>query len=100
MSGQCVLNGLYTEPIPEELTNLNTLEGHFIQRAKCFQSILRLGTYTGEVPIYNSLKAVKGTMFFLPLPLQNTLDRLDEAVSKHSFHLIIYLCYQILSSTS
>ena len=39
---------------------------------------MRLGTYTGKVPIYNSLKAVKGTMFFLPLPLQNTLDRLDE----------------------
>ena len=25
------------------------------------------------------MKAVKGTMFFFPLPLQSTLDRLDEA---------------------
>ena len=57
---------------------MNTLESQFIQRAKCFQTILRLGTYTGKVPIYNSLKAVKGNVFFLPLPLQNTLDRLDE----------------------
>ena len=39
---------------------------------------MRLGTYTGKVPIYNSLKAVKGNVFFLPLPLQNTLDQLDK----------------------
>ena len=76
---RCLLNGLYTEPVPEELANLSPLENQFIQRAKCFQTVVRLGTYTGKVPIYNRLKAVKGTMFFLPLPLQNTLDRLDEA---------------------
>ena len=76
--GRCVLNGLFTEPCPEELLNLNALESQFIQRAKCFQTVVRLGTYSGKVPIYNSLKAIKGTMFFLPLPLQNTLDRLDE----------------------
>ena len=46
---------------------------------------VRLGTYTGKAPIYNSLKAVKGIMFFLPLPLQNTLDRLDEAGFKAKF---------------
>ena len=76
--GRCVLNSLYTEPLPKELSSLNTLESQLIQQAKCFQTIVRLGTYTGKVPIYNSLKAVKGTMFFLPLPLQNTLDCLDE----------------------
>ena len=31
------------------------------------------------------MKAVKGTMFFLPLPLQNTLDRLDEAGFRAQF---------------
>ena len=56
--GRCVLNGLYTEPVPEELSNLNMLESQFIQRAKCFQTIVRLGTYTGKVPVYNSLKAI------------------------------------------
>ena len=30
------------------------------------------------MPIYNSLKACKGTMFFLPLPLNKTLETLDE----------------------
>jgi len=85
MPGWCVLNGLYTEPIPEELANLNTLESQFIQRAKYFQTVVRLFYYTGKVPIYNSLKAVKGTVFFLPLPLQNTLNRLDEAGFKAEF---------------
>ena len=85
MPGRCVLNGLYTEPVPEELSNLNALENQFIQRAKCFQTVVRLGTYTGKVPLYNCLKAVKGTMFFLPLPLQNTLDRLDEAGFKAEY---------------
>ena len=42
------------------------------------QSATRLGTYTGKVPIYNSLKACKGTMFFLPLPLNKTLETLDQ----------------------
>ena len=85
LPGRCVLNGLYTEPVPEELSSLNNLETQFIQRAKCFQTVVRLGTYTGKVPLYNCLKAVKGTMFFLPLPLQNTLERLDEAGFKAEY---------------
>ena len=59
-----VLNGLYTEPVPEELANLTPLETQFIQRAKCFQTVVRLDTYTGKVPTYNHMKGVKGTMFF------------------------------------
>ena len=49
-----------------------------IQRAKCYQTVIRLGTYTAKVPIYNSLKACKGTMFFLPLPMNKTLETLDQ----------------------
>jgi len=40
--------------------------------------VVRLGAYTGKVPIYNSLKACKGSMFFLLLPLSKTLATLDE----------------------
>ena len=50
---RCVLNGLYTEPVPEKLSTLNVLENQFIQCAKCFQTVVRLGTYTGIAPIYN-----------------------------------------------
>ena len=63
MPPRCVLNGLQTVPIPVELQVLDPLS------RQCYQTIVRLGTYTGNVPMYNSLKACKGTMFFLPLPL-------------------------------
>ena len=39
---------------------------------------MRLGTYSGKVPAYNALQACKGCMFFLPLPLNHTLDTLSE----------------------
>ena len=34
--------------------------------------------YTAQVPVYNSLKACKGTMFFLPLPMKKTLETLGQ----------------------
>ena len=45
---------------------------------KPYQTIIRLGMYTGKVPIYNATKGLKGTMFFLPLPLQNTIEAFDD----------------------
>ena len=83
MPPRCVLNGLQTVPVPTELNILDPLSRQLIQRAKCYQTIVRLGTYTGKVPIYNSLKACKGTMFFLPLPLNKTLETLDQV--EHSY---------------
>ena len=77
--GRCALDGLKCEPIPDELKNLDPLSLQLIQRAKCFQTVVRLGTYTGKVPSYNSLKAIKGAMFHLPLPLEKTMATLDEA---------------------
>ena len=83
MPARCVLNGLQTVPIPPELAKLDLLSRQLIQRAKCYQTIVRLGTYTGKVPTYNSLQACKGTMFFLPLPLSKTLETLNK-VDQHS----------------
>ena len=74
----CVLNDLYVEKIPKELSQLNALGRQLVQRVKPFQTIIRLGTYTGKVPIYNATKGLKGTMFFLPLPLQNTIEAFDD----------------------
>ena len=78
MPSTCVLNGLYVEEIPKELSKLNALGRQLVQRVKPFQTIIRLGTYTGKVPIYNATKGLKGTMFFLPLPLQNTIEAFDD----------------------
>ena len=78
MPARCVLNGLVTEPVPDELKSLDPLSKQLIQRAKAFQTIVRLGTYSGKVPAYNALQACKGTMFFLPLPLNKTWETLSE----------------------
>ena len=76
---RCVLNGLETIAIPVDLTKLDALSAQLIQLAKCYQTIVRLGAYTGRVPIYNSLKTCHGTMLFLSLPLKKTLDTLHQA---------------------
>ena len=78
MPARCILNGLLTEAVPEELKQLNALSMQLVQRAKAFQTIVRLGTYTGNVPKYNSLQACKGSIFFLPLPLNKTMATLGE----------------------
>ena len=78
MPSRCVLNGLQVIEIPAELSGLDCLSKQFIQRAKAYQTVVQLGTYTAKVPMYNSLKACKGVMFFLPLPLEKTLDTFDE----------------------
>ena len=67
---RCVLNGLQTVPVPPELDKLNALSAQLIQRAKCYQTIVRFGMYTGRAPSYNSLEACKGTIFFLTLPMK------------------------------
>ena len=71
MPPRCVLNGLQT-------ISMDCLSRQLIQRAKCYQTVVRLGMYTAKVPVYNSLKACKGTMFFLPLPFNKTLKTLEE----------------------
>ena len=45
---------------------------------QCGKAVVRLGTYSGKVPSYNSLRACKGTMFFLPLPLDKTFKTIED----------------------
>uniref|UniRef100_A0A1X7U342 Uncharacterized protein n=1 Tax=Amphimedon queenslandica TaxID=400682 RepID=A0A1X7U342_AMPQE len=67
---RCVLNGLQSEPLPDKVKGLSAFSTQLIQLAKCFRTVVRLGTYTAKVPLYNSLKACKGTVFYLPLPVE------------------------------
>ena len=39
--------------------------------------------YVGKVPTYSSLKASKGTVFFLPLPMAKTLEMLEEVTGDY-----------------
>ena len=75
---RCVLNGLHVVEIPPEFSRLDCLSKQFMQLAKAYQTVVQLGTYTAKVLTYNSLKACKGSMLFLPLPLDKTLQTLEE----------------------
>ena len=87
MPPRCVLNGLEVLPVPKELQKLDYLSRQIIQLAKCYQTVVRLGTNTKKVPLYNSLKACKGTMFFLPLPITKTLATIDDLSNTDTLHL-------------
>uniref|UniRef100_A0A1X7VPS9 DUF6570 domain-containing protein n=1 Tax=Amphimedon queenslandica TaxID=400682 RepID=A0A1X7VPS9_AMPQE len=76
----CVLNRLKCEPLSKEFENLDSLSCQLIRRAKCFQIIVRVGTHTLNVPANNSSKALEGTMFYLPFPLEKTMETLNEVV--------------------
>ncbi len=69
---RAVVNDLETVPLPDELKGLDPFSLQLIQLAKTFQTVIRLKTYSKRVPTYNALKACKGNMFTLPLPMANT----------------------------
>ena len=90
MPSRCVLNGLETPPIPKELKALDPFTVKFLQLAKAFQTVVRLSTYTNKVPTYNSLKACRGNMFILPLPLEKTIKTLRESeLPKPELYVIV-----------
>ena len=63
-----------------------------IQRAKAFQTVVRLGTYTSKGPAFNTFKACKGSIFFLPLPLSKTLETLgdvERALADPELYIIV-----------
>ena len=98
MPARCVLNNLQSEPLPDELKGLDPFSCQLIQLAKCFQTVVRLGTYTAKVPIYNSLKACKGTVFYLPLPLEKTMETLGNARDFRPTNLPNPKLYVVLNS--
>ena len=78
LPGRCVLNGLESVPVPQELECLNRLEKHLIQRAKCFMCIVRLKPYSLKAPSHNSLKASSRAVCYLPLSTSKTQETLDQ----------------------
>ncbi|KAJ8674621.1 hypothetical protein QAD02_010407 [Eretmocerus hayati] len=72
-----IMNGLFTDKIPPEIQTLNRFERVLIQRAKAFQTIVKLETVQKKnIPHYMKLDQVKGRTFHLPLPLEATLEKL------------------------
>ena len=55
----CVLHGLELDEVPVELSGLDALSKQLIQRAKAFQTVVRLGTYTGNRGVASKFSLVR-----------------------------------------
>ena len=76
---RCILNGLQFGDIPQEISELNAFEKILIQRAKCFQTVSRMGTVAKrQLPASHKIQKVIGTTFHFPLPIEATLNRLPD----------------------
>ncbi|XP_070517894.1 uncharacterized protein [Cardiocondyla obscurior] len=72
-----ILNNLLANNVPECISSLNEFEKILIQRAKAFQTVVKMGTVFHEViPERQKIQKVKDSTFYLPLPLEKTFNKL------------------------
>ena len=99
MPSRCILNGLVTEAVPGELARLDALSKQLIQRAKAFQTVVKLGSITAKVPIYNSLQDCKRQCSFFPYLSRGHLSKCLSMASLHHMQLPESQIYPILNCT-
>jgi len=77
MPPTCILNNLQVKAQSPEICGLNIYEKILIQRAKAFQVIQRMETVGGKrLSKVHMNHKVKGRAFHLPLPLEETLNKI------------------------
>ena len=98
---RCTLNGLQFGNIPQEISNLNAFEKILIQRAKCFQTVNRMGTVAKrQMPASHKIQKVSGTTFHLPLPMEETLKRLPDPQQALPDHGELFILIRSIPSKS
>ena len=90
-----VFNNLELDKTPPELAALNDMECVFIQKAKCFQVIYRLGMVGSKLPTSDHLRVQKGVIVHYPLPISETLRILPDASSMPNDANIFILLYGV-----
>jgi len=90
----CILNNLFAQNVPDVIASLNTFEKILIQRTKAFQTVLKMGTVINKkLPQRQMIQKVKGRTFHLPLPLQETLNKLckntDPINMNHEMYILV-----------
>lgn len=77
MPSTCILNKMFSDPIPPEINCLNEFEKLLMQRAKCFQKITSTKTVMNiNLPFKGQMKKASGTAYHLPLPIEETFKKL------------------------
>lgn len=66
-----ILNCLYYNDVPKQISDLNNYEKMLIQRAKAFQVVTSMTPVGNKnIPNKQMIKKVKGRTFHLPLPIK------------------------------
>jgi len=86
---RCVLNGLRTDSLPNDLQGLNFLEKILVQKGNCFQTVVRLGNVTSHRPKTEMVKAVKGCVLHLPLPTEATINSVLNREKADNVHILV-----------
>uniref|UniRef100_A0ABD2WQD3 ATP-dependent DNA helicase n=1 Tax=Trichogramma kaykai TaxID=54128 RepID=A0ABD2WQD3_9HYME len=97
MPPMCVLNNLAIAQQLIQISSLNDFEKMLIQRAKAFQTIYKLNTVMKKkIPHHVKIDKVKGRTFHLPLPLQETLNKIcpktDPLDTNNNLFILVRSC--------
>ena len=77
MPSTYILNNLFVKEIPDQLIVLNMCEKMLIQRAKAFQTVVKMGAVMKKnLPNHIKIDKVKGRTFHFPLPLEETFQKI------------------------
>jgi len=80
----CVLNNLFVHDVPDIIASPNTFEKILIQRAKAFQTVVKVETVINKkLPERQMIQKIKDRIQ-LPLPLQETLNKLCKNTDKYN----------------
>ena len=82
------LSDLCIDAVPPEIANLNTFEQMLIQQVKSFQTCIRLGVKAGKRPPSEMVRASRGTIVHLPLPLQENVKVMN-TISAENLNIIV-----------
>ena len=86
------MNGLNFSSVPTEIAELNQFEKKLIQRSKVFQCVTKMQTVGGKrLPGSHRVSKVHGSTFHLPLPLEQTLQRLPTPRDPIPGHTELYI---------
>jgi len=63
--------------VPDIIASLNTFEKILVQKAKAFQTVVKMEIVINKkLPERQMIQKVKGRIFHLPLPLEETWNKL------------------------
>jgi len=88
----CFKQSLCVHDVPDIIASLNTFEKILVQRAKAFQTIVKMRTVINKkLPEKQMIQKVKSRTFHLPLLLQETWNKLCKNTDSININYEMYI---------